>query len=405
MNKLNLLLFIHLMTISSLFSQGVKDDELLKTNTYYFEILEGEAYGKGFEILKNQIKNSQFVVLGEEHFSARVSEFTYALVPALTKNEFKYFAAEIGSNTAKELSELIKSKQSLYDFNTQNYNLVGEVPIPFFDGKEDEVFLKAFMENEFELWGIDQEYFTSQIFLFDKLFSLSNNPKQLEQLYFDAKEFAVSATKKSMQDRKYKLFASLLHSEEINDYFNALDHRKFEINKIIDDLKKSWEVYKAFEENEQYINIHKRLHIMQENFTKYYHKAMEVEALPKAFVKIGGVHASKGRSHHNIYDIGNFIMELANFNQQKSTHILIFPCAHINYDGKISSNIDEEDEALFSSIIDLNSEKWTLIDLKSIEKSSWKNKIESESLKDYMYRFDYMILTPASKQTELNYSK
>ncbi|PXX98775.1 hypothetical protein DF185_15465 [Marinifilum breve] len=393
------------MSISSLFSQTLKDDELLKNNTYYFEISEGEAYGEGFEILKNQIKNSQFVVLGEEHFSARVSEFTNAIVPALTKNDFKYFAAEIGANSAKVMSELIKEKHSLYDFNTRINNLVGEVPVPFFDGKEDEVFLKAFMENEFELWGIDQEYFTSQVFLLDKLFLLSENSKRLNSLYTVAKDFAISATKKSIQDRKYKLSVSLLHSDEINDFFNALDRSNFEINKIIDDLKKSWEVYKAFDENEQYYNIHKRLHIMQENFTEYYRKSMEVEALPKVFVKIGGVHASKGRSHHNIYDIGNFIMELANFNQQKSTHILIFPSAHINQEGKISSNIDEADETLFSSIVDFKSEMWTLIDLKSIEKSSWKNKIESESLKDYMYRFDYMILTPASKQTELNFKK
>jgi len=385
-----------------LFSQTVSDGELLKNNTYYFEISDGEANGKGFEILKNQIANSQFVVLGEEHFSARVSEFTNAIVPTLAKNEFKYFAAEIGANSAKVMYELVKENRSLYDFNTQVNNLVGEVPIPFFDGKEDEVFLKSFIENDFELWGIDQEYFTSQIFLIDRLYSLSDHTKQLEPLYEAAKEFAILETKKSRQNRKYKLFTSLLQSVEINQFFDALDGSNCEINNIICGLKKSWEVYELLNDKEHYASIHKRLSIMQENFTNYYKEALEVEVLPKVFVKIGGVHASKGRSHHNIYDIGNFIMELANFNKQKSTHILIFPSAYVNNEGKITSNIDKEDEKLFGSIVDFGSDKWTLIDLKSIEKLSWENKIESESLKDYMYRFDYILMTPSSKQTELN---
>ena len=78
---------------------------------------------------------------------------------------------------------------------------------------------------------------------------------------------------------------------------------------------------------------------------------------------------------------------------------------HFNKDGTISKNIEKEDEELFNSVIDFKSNKWTLIDLKNLEKSSWIYKIESKSLKDYMYRFDYLILTPASKQTELNYKK
>ena len=35
--------------------------------------------------------------------------------------------------------------------------------------------------------------------------------------------------------------------------------------------------------------------------------------------------------------------------------------------------------------------------------NSWKNKIKYKSLKDYMHRFDYLILTPPSKATTLNF--
>lgn len=401
---------IYLITIVTLFSvnfyaQEQTDKSLVKENTYYFEIVNGKPFGVGFDILQNQIENSQFLILGEEHYSSKVSEFTNAIVPMLAKNDFNYFAAEIGPNSANEISELIKEKKSLFSFNTEVNNIVGEVPIPFFDGKEDEVFLKSFLKNDFEIWGLDQEYLTSQVFLIDRIHKLSNKSKELENSYLTAKAFVISETKKGRQDQKYKVFTTLLNSPEINYYFEKLGNDNSEINKIISDLKKSWEVYKLREDNDLYASIHKRLTIMQENFINYYNTALLTDSLPKVFLKIGGVHASKGKSHHNIYDIGNFMMELANYNKRKSVHILIFPSAYLNNNGTISKNIDKEDEDFFNPIIDFDSNKWTLIDLKSIEKSSWKHKIENKSLKDYIYRFDYMILTPASKQTELNYKK
>lgn len=144
---------------------------------------------------------------------------------------------------------------------------------------------------------------------------------------------------------------------------------------------------------------------MQNNFTDYYSQALEIDTLPKAIIKIGGKHASKGRSHDNIFDIGNFIMEFANFNRKKSTTVLIFPSAYLNDDGTTDSNIDKGDEVFIRPLIDKANEKWILIDLKKIEEFSWKNKIEYESLKDYMYRFDYLIITPPSKLTTLNYKK
>ena len=70
-----------------------------------------------------------------------------------------------------------------------------------------------------------------------------------------------------------------------------------------------------------------------------------------------------------------------------------------NNEGTISSNVDKSDEHLFNPLLEDNDGKWVLIDLKKIEKISWKNKVKSESLKDYM------ILTPASKQTTLNFDK
>jgi hypothetical protein len=82
---------------------------------------------------------------------------------------------------------------------------------------------------------------------------------------------------------------------------------------------------------------------------------------------------------------------------------LIFPSAYINENYSIESNIDKEDEIFIKPLLNEAKGRWTLIDLKKIDEYSWKNKIEYKSLKDYMHRFDYLILTPPSKATTLNF--
>lgn len=387
------------------FAQQKSDTDYIKENTYYFEVNESNIEGKGAAILQKSIEESQFFVLGEEHFSAQISKFTNAIIPILANQNYKYFVAEIGPNSATKIASLIKLGKSLYNFNTEVNDFVGEIPVPFFDGKEDESFLKNAINNGFELWGIDQEYLTAQIFLIDEMYNLSKNKSSLESSYKEAKVYLTNETKKSMLNDDYKLFTELLKSSIVNQFFKKTDTTNLKIQKIITDLKDSWEVYRLREVNDYYSSLHKRLNIMQSNFTDYYSKAKEVDALPKAIIKIGGKHASKGRSLDNIFDIGNFAMELANFNNKKSTTVLMFPSSYLNDDGSTDNNIDKEDEVFIRPLINKANEKWILIDLKKIEEFSWKNKIEYKSLKDYMYRFDYLIITPPSKSQIPNYRK
>jgi hypothetical protein len=403
MTKKTIFTVVSILSFLISFAQLKTNIDYVKNNTYFFEINKSKIEGTGVSILSNSIKESQFFILGEEHFSARVSEFTNAIIPILSQENYKYFAAEIGPNSAVKIYDLIKQNQSLYKFNSKVNDLVGEIPIPFFDGKEDEVFLKNVIDNGFEIWGIDQEYLTSQVFLIDEIYKLSNNKHDLYDSYKKTKKYLITETKKSIKKNKYKVFTKLSNSLIVKEFFKNTEPTNSKIQKIISDLRKSWEVYRLREVRDYYSSLHSRLDIMQSNFINYYSKATRIDTFPKVLIKIGGKHASKGRSHDNIFDIGNFVMELANFNRKKSTSVLIFPSAYLNDDGSMENNIDKDDEVFIRPLINEANGKWILIDLKKIEEYSWKNKIEYESLKDYMYRFDYLILTPPSKSTTLNY--
>ena len=175
--------------------------------------------GKGAEILKNRIKHSQFFLLGEQHESPQISELTNALLPELRSSGFGYFGIEVGPNSTEKMMEVVKSQNTLYDFNTNFHTKYGDIPIPFFDGRKDELFLKTALKEGFELWGLDQEYYTAHLFLIDELYDSSSAKLVIELFYRSAKTYAEKEFKNDTENKHYPLFTNLLSSPEIETFF------------------------------------------------------------------------------------------------------------------------------------------------------------------------------------------
>ena len=294
--------------------------------------------GNGADLLIQKISESQFLLLGEEHFASEISILTNILLPILSENNYKYFAVEIGPNSAKKLVSEIKKKGQLYDFNTEYYKLSGEIPIPFFDGKEDETFLKTALNNDFQIWGIDQEYLSAQFFLFKEIFELSDNKNEIEKHYLAAYSYMLSEFKKYWIDEDYKIFEKYHNSNEINSFFKSTDKNNIQIQKIITDLKKSWSIYQLNDIHLYRNSWENRITNLKSNFSKYYKKAINNDTLPKVFVKMGAVHLSNGLNSYGYYDIGNMMKELSNFNQTKSTSII---CISRYYKGENNEITDD----------------------------------------------------------------
>jgi hypothetical protein len=67
--------------------------------TYPFNIENNKLIGLGADTLKNVIRESQFFMLGEEHFSPQISELTNVLCIRLSKYMFYNFLKLLGSNS------------------------------------------------------------------------------------------------------------------------------------------------------------------------------------------------------------------------------------------------------------------------------------------------------------------
>lgn len=92
--------------VLSIFPFLVFPQEALKLSdisnyVYTFDVKDNCIVGKGADVLIEKIEQSQFTMLGEEHYSPQISELTNALLPIMAKSGYKYFAVETGSHSAK----------------------------------------------------------------------------------------------------------------------------------------------------------------------------------------------------------------------------------------------------------------------------------------------------------------
>ncbi|SFH98071.1 hypothetical protein [Halpernia frigidisoli] len=371
--------------------------------TSTIEISNGKVTGTGAEKLENEIKTSQFFMLGEEHFSPQISQLTNVLLPIFKRNGYDNFALEVGPLSAKKLQTKIKIHSSLFEFNHSFYSKYNEIPIPFFDGTLDEVFLKTALNNNFKLWGLDQEYLSAHLFLIDDIYQLSSDKRLLKTFYDQAKTFIKEEFNKENEDEDYPTFTNLLNAEEIKQFFNKCKSKKQK--EIISEIIKSWEIYKLNETKEYNTSNVTRMENMKRNFAYDYKNAQKNNNLPKVLIKTGAMHLGYGKSWLGIYDLGNMVNELAYFNNTKSTSINCFSRYSENEDGSIYDFKDDEYGKNLSLILELaTKDKWTLLDTKKIIELSRKRKVKLNNDLDFILsRYDYILFAPLKTKMKKNY--
>ncbi len=401
----NIFILIFSILSTTMFAQEKLKSADISEFAYTFEINNNNIVGLGAKLLENKILENQFLLLGEQHYSPEISEFTNAILPKLKQSNFKYFVAEIGPNSTNKMISVIKEQKSLFEFNTDFYSNYKDIPIPFFDGMKDELFLKTAINENFEIWGIDQEFLSSQLFLIDEIYNLSSNNSYVKSDFNNAKKFLEEEFKKEKTIKNYPMFTNLLASEILTSFFKKCNTDKQQ--KIITDLTTSWKIYALNEDKKYGENNFTRMQYMKRNFGENYKVAEKKDSLPKVFIKMGSMHLARGKNWLGIYDLGNMIKELAYFNGTQSTSINCFARYYKNNDGTIYDYLDDKDGKAYQPILELaKKDKWVLIDTKPILKIVRKKKINlNKDLKILLSGFDFVLFSPMKTEVKPNYSE
>lgn len=391
-------------------SQDTISAEYIKHHTYEFQISENGLGGIGGEFLNKEFQNSQFVLLGELHGQARISEFTTAILPELSKVGFNYFCLETGPNSTKVMSELCNNNDvttALYNFYSDYYKQVKDIPIPFFEGVEDAGFLEAAIENNFTLFGIDQEYYSSTLLIIDKLLSLDKNENSI-QYHSIAASYVKEQQIKDIEESDYKLHSHLVKSDELKNFFNSLDTTNTEIAGIIEDLTLSWRIYDLHSSNLNQ-NLELRANYMKYLFSTNYRLFSEKEPLPKILIKMGAYHTMRGITYNAVYDIGNLVSELSDFNGTNDLNIGFLYRYYIDEEepeGYFDNSVGESNWLnQHRSILEQGQkENWVVIDLRSMKDDIINREIWCHpAIREMMYDKDLIIIPPMAKDISINY--
>ena len=395
---ISILLIVVISTESFGQNSQIKSSDITSL-TYPFNIENNKLIGLGADTLKNAIRESQFFMLGEEHMSPQISELTNVLLPYFSSNGYKNFALEVGPFTAKIIQKEIKFKNSLYEFNSSFYAEYKDVPIPFFDGTKDEEFIKTALKNNFKLWGLDQEYITAPLFLLDEINSILKDSNSTKELYSKAKEYLTQQLSSFNSEKENQYFEMFDSDNDFTKYIKHCNNPKQK--EIINALRISMDIYKQQNWNGNQV----RMEYMKRNFSNNYKIAQKKDDFPQVLIKMGSMHLGWGKSWLGIYDLGNMINELANYNGTKSVSINCFSRYIEEENGTISDYMSDQEGKNLSLILELaTKDSWTLVDNKKIIELTRNRKIKlNNDLNFLLSRYDYILFAPLKTKVKNNY--
>jgi hypothetical protein len=364
MNLLKLLFCLLLLSVSALSvkAQAGSFENLLRANAFEIQIQGGRLSGKGADVIASSLDDAQFVALGEEHNKRAVHEFGGALFRLLhDRYDFNYLALEEDAYWCGMLSEAARAGGG-----EAVVNLALRYPNAFHLPTENEMRMIGevgrMSGSKKAIWGLNQVFGAAHVY--ERLVKIAPNRegRAVAQKLFDQ---SLEYEKERFQKNVHYL-VSIAKPEDFAALRNAFRPAKnSEADFLIEQLALSNRIFAPYVAKPRpstavfYESGKMREMNMKRLFAERYREAQKAgDALPKVLAMFGQLHLYRGLSERTEqYTLGNYLSELANFNNRKSFHIYTAVDADYVYKGafeplaRIASEIAGKDAS--GAVIDL----------------------------------------------------
>lgn len=277
-------------------------------------VTRGDVGGAGGERLKQDLRRTQMVMIGEDHGFAGPPELTGALAKALESASGKpvYLTVEVGPQGTAWSERLLRNG----GVAALGRGLAGQpFALPFMSNVEDAVLAEPFARQR-RLWGIDQEFIGSTAQLFDDAAKHCADAETARRL----KELAVQERADLMAGRFEKAALQVLPPSTLLAMSKACGKRA---ERVFADMAESARIYQYYGSAQYFRNNEERSALMTGYFMDAYRRTPE--KAPRIVFKFGAGHAGRGTSPTNIYDLGSYLPPLAAMNGLRSLHIAWIP--------------------------------------------------------------------------------
>lgn len=364
-------------------------DSLIKTKVFKYN--NKGFTGAGWDYIKEELKKSQMVMIGEQHGMAEVPLFT-----GLVSDEFKPRAlvVEIDPYTASDLKKLAPyPKQYPAYFKQYPYDLA------FFSYQTELKLAKKMVDDGIDIWGVNEVNFLSIAHFFRKLAMEAKSPKNIKLATEKAERYERVDRPIFKDINKYNDFSAYKISiASVDSLIVAFKNENALSRKMLRDLRVSVPIIA----NTDYPG---RLNFMKKNLLNYLDGSFgkDLITMPKLIFKLGANHLVRTDDRTGQFEIGNFADNLAAAAGKKTLHILIFgksgtvnqmapvdnATAIVSYDAA-----DGTFKSFKPFFKNLKNDEWVSIDLKPIRKAIAAGKLQTinETLKDFILGNDMMVI-------------
>jgi hypothetical protein len=281
-------------------------------------------------------------------------------------------------------------------------------PIPFFEYKEDVLFLDKAMSMGWQLFGIDQEYYYSGVMLLDRMYeALAENEQYNLQEPYRALRDRMSSLYEDDIAGNTKFSLEILDSEDLRNFCNEVADYG-DNAQIAADFYRSMDIYALYARRRWYENNATRIAYQKQLLSRQLTSSGYRFDKDKLLVKMGGIHTSKGFSRLALYEVGSMLQGLADYHGVK--------CYNFNFisrfyeeEGQVKDALDSEESYIQRQrpLLDMGQpDEYVLIDLRPLIAAYQyypRQYLYGEYIEDLMRRYDFLIITNTEVSPENNY--
>lgn len=375
---------------------------------------ETGLHGLGAVVLAEAIAASRYVLIGEDHLSREIPQFTTGVCRLMTPGGLDAFAVEIGPEAARVVNENLRRNDRISRLAT----FMHAHPDAFaFQNGRDESDMAAECARlagpQFQIWGLDQEFFGAAGHLFEQM--LTAQPGSTARVAIEKLAVADrTATAKALASGSVgDLFVYQITDRELSDAGLAIKRDGGNrVSALFDALTETRAIYLG-QNTDGFASNGRRARLMKRTLVRY------LDARPRrtrVLFKFGDAHMGKGINGLGQRDLGNFVAERAEGEDAGSLHIAVYGAKgiHALYGGvgrqvRLEPFVMTED-AEYAWLKDVlppgqqsGSKDWVVVDLRPLRakmpsdiSATWRNVVR---------RYDLVVVAPELTPSSLIGSK
>lgn len=383
-------LFVSLGLCLLLATGSAQDDPPFADHSTVIDNLEGPELAS---FLRPHLENTQFVMVGEQHFIREVGMVTKAVYELAEDFGYRTLCIENDALMAEQITRMAAAENPVEV--ARAFHQQFPFTVAFYENEEDYDLLSYVVKSGGKLWGIDQTLMAQFRFNYSYLLEHTKSEAFARKLQEEL-DTATAAYEEAMSNKNFQAIYYFKYNNELQEELLALAQTAEE-KEIIFQLGKTKEIYDYNLGGQYYLNNEIRGQLMKSNFMRYYRAAQQEEPLPRVVFKLGASHTYRGLTPTRIYDISNLATELANMNGQRSLHIKVLGISGTNNIGfpfapapmAAFDNTEDFPQEIQDWLNSLETGKYAVLNLEPLRPQARSYSTEMQKL---MFAHDVLIL-------------